>query len=142
VAHLAQYDAGIEIRRQALIYPSLDYTMTLPSVEENGTGYLLEKEGIAWYFDNYFQHCENRKTASPLFMEFSKRLPRTLVITAEFCPLRDEGIAYAAKVKTAGLHVEHLHLDDMIHAFMNMENLAKTACATAYRCIAAFLNRG
>jgi acetyl esterase/lipase len=141
VAHLAQYDAGVDIQRQTLIYPSLDYTMTSPSVAENGTGYLLQKERIAWYFDNYFQHCENRKSASPLFMEFSAGLPETLVVTAEFCPLRDEGVAYAAKVKAAGPHVEHLHLDDMIHAFMNMEDLAKTACATVYRRIAEFLNR-
>jgi acetyl esterase/lipase len=142
VAHLAQYDAGIEIRRQTLIYPSLDYTMTSPSVEENGTGYLLEKRRIGWYFDNYFQHCENRKSASPLFMAFSEALPETLVITAQFCPLRDEGVAYAAKMKAAGLRVEHLHLDDMIHAFLNMENLAKKACTAVYRRIAEFLNRG
>jgi acetyl esterase/lipase len=142
LAHLAQYDAGVDIRRQALIYPSLDYTMSQPSVEENGTGYLLEKERIAWYFDNYFQHCENRKSASPLFMEFSAALPETLVVTAQFCPLRDEGAAYVAKVKATGPYVEHLHLGDMIHAFMNMENLAKTACATVYRRIAEFLNRG
>jgi acetyl esterase len=141
VAHLAQYDAGVDIQRQILIYPSLDYTITSPSVAENGTGYLLQKEKIAWYFDNYFQHCEDRKSASPLFMEFSAGLPETLVVTAEFCPLRDEGVAYAAKVKAAGPHVEHLHLDDMIHAFMNMEDLAKTACATVYRRIAEFLNR-
>lgn len=141
VAHLAQYDAGVDIQRQILIYPSLDYTMTSPSVAENSTGYLLQKEKIAWYFDNYFQHCEDRKSASPLFMEFSAGLPETLVVTAEFCPLRDEGVAYAAKVKAAGPHVEHLHLDDMIHAFMNMEDLAKTACATVYRRIADFLNR-
>jgi acetyl esterase/lipase len=142
VAHLAQYDAGVEIQRQALIYPSLDYTMSLPSVAENGAGYLLEKERIAWYFDNYFQGCEDRKSTSPLFMAYTPGLPETLVVTAEFCPLRDEGAAYAAKVKAAGPYVEHLHLDDMIHAFMNMENLAKKACATVYRRIAAFLNRG
>jgi acetyl esterase/lipase len=141
VAHLAQYDAGVEIQRQVLIYPSLDYTMSLPSVAENGTGYLLERERIAWYFDNYFQRCEDRKSASPLFMAFSAALPETLVVTAQFCPLRDEGAAYAAKVDAAGPYVEYLHLDDMIHAFLNMENLAKTACTTVYRRIAEFLNR-
>jgi acetyl esterase/lipase len=141
VAHLTQFDAGVEIRRQVLIYPSLDYTMSSPSVAENGTGYLLEKERIAWYFDNYFQQCEDRKRASPLFMEYTAALPETLVVTAQFCPLRDEGAAYAAQVKAAGPYVEHLHLDDMIHAFMNMENLAKKACATVYRRTAEFLKR-
>jgi acetyl esterase/lipase len=140
VAHMAQHDTGIDIRRQALIYPSLDYTMTSASIEANATGYLLQKEKIAWYFDNYFQHAENRKAASPLFMDFSDRLPETLVITAGFCPLRDEGVAYLKKIKSAGLRADHLHFSDMIHAFMNMENLAKEACDAAYRTIGAFLN--
>lgn len=50
-------------------------------------------------------------------MEFTNQLPETLVITAEFCPLRDEGIAYVEKVKSTGRYVEHLHFDNMIHAF-------------------------
>jgi acetyl esterase/lipase len=72
-------------------------------------------------------------------MEFSNRLPETLVITAQFCPLRDEGLAYVQKVKAMGLRAEHLHFNDMIHAFMNMENLAKAACDSVYRNIGAFL---
>jgi acetyl esterase/lipase len=140
VAHIAQYDAGLAIARQALIYPSLDYTMNSASMEENARGYLLHKEKIAWYFDHYFQQAENRKAASPLHMEFTDRLPETLVVTAGFCPLRDEGIAYAGKAKSAGIYTEHLHFDELIHAFMNMEDLVKTSCETVYRRIGAFLN--
>ncbi len=140
VAHLSQFDAGIDIRRQALIYPSLDYTVNSASIDENATGYLLEKEKIMWYFDNYFQNGENRKAASPLYMDFTSQLPQTLMITAEFCPLRDEGSVYMEKVKSAGIHVEHLYFDDMVHAFMNMENLVKEECATVYRKIGEFLN--
>ena len=105
VSHMSQYDPEANIRRQALIYPSLDYTLNSNSIEENGKGYFLQKENIIWYFDNYFQKGENRKSASPLHMEFTKQLPETLVITAEFCPLRDEGIAYVEKVKSTGLYV-------------------------------------
>jgi acetyl esterase len=140
VSHISQYDAGIDITRQAMIYPSLDYTLNSDSIEENAKGYLLEKEKIIWYFDNYFQKGGNRKSASPLFMEFTNQLPETLVITAEFCPLRDEGVAYVEKVKSTGLYVEHLHFDDMIHAFMNLENLVKEECETVYRKIGEFLN--
>jgi acetyl esterase/lipase len=67
-------------------------------------------------------------------------LPETLVITAEFCPLRDEGIAYVEKVKSTGLYVEHLHFDNMIHAFLNLESLVKDECETVYRRIGEFLN--
>jgi acetyl esterase len=140
VAHISQRNAGIDIRRQAMIYPSLDYTLNSDSIEENAESYLLQKEKIIWYFDNYFQKGENRKSASPLYMEFTNRLPETLVITAEFCPLRDEGIAYVEKVRSTGLYVEHLHFDNMIHAFLNLENLVKDECETVYRKIGEFLN--
>jgi len=140
VAHISQHDEEIDIKRQAMIYPSLDYTLESDSIEENAKGYLLEKEKIIWYFDNYFQNGENRKNASPLHMEFTNQLPETFVITAGFCPLRDEGIAYVEKVKSTGRYAEHLHFDDMIHAFMNLENLVKEECETVYRKIGEFLN--
>lgn len=141
VAHLAQFDASLAIRRQAMIYPSLDYTLAGDSIDENATGFLLQKEKICWYFDNYFQRGENRKAASPLHMEFTPRLPETLVVTAEFCPLRDEGTAYANKVKEAGVAAEQLHFDTMIHTFMNMEDLVPDECASVYRRIGEFFNR-
>ena len=141
VAHLSQHDAGIDIKRQTLIYPSLDYTMNTDSIDENAIGYLLHKEKIIWYFDNYFQNCENRKVASPLYMEFSHKIPETLVITAQFCPLRDEGLAYVKKVQSAGIYAQNLHFEDMIHAFLNMEELAKEACQSVYQKIGKFLNR-
>ena len=141
VAHRAQFDAGIVIRRQALIYPSLDYSMQLPSIAENAKGYLLERSKIEWYFDHYFRHAENRRAASPLHMEISSRLPATLVITAGFCPLRDEGLAYVDKVRQAGVEGEHFHLDDMIHAFINMEDLVKEDCQAVYARVGRFLNR-
>jgi acetyl esterase/lipase len=142
VAHMAQYDPQIHIRRQALIYPSLDYTLSLPSVEENATGYLLETDKIRWYFDHYFQNGEDRRAASPLAMACTSRLPETLVITAEFCPLRDEGAAYVERLKAAGLHAERLHLDHMIHAFLNLEDLVRETCRSVYRRMGEFLNRG
>ena len=140
VAHMAQHDAGINIRRQTLIYPGLDYTMNSASLEENGTGYLLEKKKITWFFDNYFQNGENRREASPLYMDFTDNLPQTLMITAEFCPLRDEGYAYMEKMKSAAVQAEHVHFNDMIHAFINMENLVQEECAAVYRKIGEFLN--
>jgi acetyl esterase/lipase len=141
VAHKTQHDVGIDIRRQALIYPSLDYTLSWASVEQNATGYLLQKDKILWYFDHYFQSSENRKAASPLHMELSDTFPETLVITAEFCPLRDEGQAYVQRIQSAGIYAQNLHFDDMIHAFLNMEDLAKGTCETVYQAIGDFLNR-
>ncbi len=140
VAHKMQEDPDVDIRCQTLVYPSLDYTLSFGSMAQNGTGYLLEKEKIKWYFENYFQHQEDRKAASPLFMAITHRLPKTLVITAEFDPLRDEGAAYVEKVASAGVYAELLHFDDMIHAFLNMEDLTSTACEATYAKMSAFLN--
>ncbi|MFC7421355.1 alpha/beta hydrolase [Iodobacter arcticus] len=140
VASIAQFEPTLDIHAQVLVYPSLDYTLSAPSLNENGTGYLLSKEKVTWYFNNYFQHNEDRKAASPLFAEFSDKLPPTLVISAEFCPLRDEGIAYLARLKKAGVASDHLHFADLPHAFLNLENLIKEECQHAYQSIGAWLN--
>lgn len=127
------------IAAQVLIYPSLDYTMQLPSVDENGQGYLLEKGKISWYFDNYFRGAESRLQASPLHGEFTRALPPTLVTTAEFCPLRDEGFAYAQNLRDAEVPVEILHFEDMVHAFLNLESLVPEACEKFYRHVGEFV---
>lgn len=139
VAHITQHDTEVDIARQMLVYPSLDYTMSMKSMDENGTGYLLHKDKIEWFFENYFQHNEDRKKASPLFMEVTKNLPQSMIITTEFCPLRDEGIVYVKKLEDSGVSTNHLHFDDMTHAFINMENLVKEQCNTFYREAGAFL---
>ncbi|MGE8354802.1 MAG: alpha/beta hydrolase fold domain-containing protein, partial [Microvirgula sp.] len=90
------------ISNQVLIYPSLDYTLSLPSIRENAEGYLLDSSRVSWYFDNYFQHSENRRDVSPLHAPFIERLPRTLIVSAGFDPLRDEAIAYQARLQQAG----------------------------------------
>jgi acetyl esterase/lipase len=140
ISGLMQFEPYARIRRQALIYPSLDYTMSLPSIGEKAEGYLLEKAKIAWYFDNYFPSTVNRRAASPLFGEFTDKLPETLVITAGFCPLRDEGVAYVRKVRETGVKARHLHFEDMIHAYLCMEDLVPDACRETYEAVGAFLN--
>jgi len=141
VSQKAQFDESVDIVKQAMIYPSLDYTMDSESMEQNATGYLLQKGKIAWYFDNYFKSNEDRRAASPLYGEFSAALPETLMITAEFCPLRDEGMAYYENAKQAGVKAELLHFDGMIHTFMNMEDLVEQECQQVYSAIAEFLNK-
>lgn len=139
-SHRFQFDPGVSIHRQVLIYPSLDYTLSQPSANEYAKGYLLDRDRILWYFDNYFQGVENRNEVSPLFMTCSRRLPETLVITAEYCPLRDEGKAYTDRLRDAGIRAEYIQFDGMIHAFLNLEELVKEQCAEAYLKIGQFLN--
>lgn len=135
----AQDNPALRIDHQVLIYPSLDYTLSLPSVRENAIGHFLETQRARWYFDHYFRHSEDRRAASPLHMPIGPRLPPTLLVTAGFDPLRDEGIAYLDRLGQAGVPCRHLHFDDMVHAFLNLENLVPDPCAAVYREIAAFL---
>lgn len=141
VAHLTQHDPDVRIARQVLIYPSLDYTMAHNSVLGVGYKYLLNKERIEWYLQQYFQNDEDRRACSPLYMNYGRELPETFVITAEFCPLKDEGQAYFEKLQKVGIAAKHLHYDDMIHAFLNLENLAPSQCWTFYGEMGLFLNR-
>ena len=124
---------------QVLVYPSLDYTMSTASMETLGKGYLLERERVAWLFDQYLRQGEDRKKVSPLFMPLPASYPRTLVVTAAYCPLRDEGIQYVERLQKAGHDAEHLDFDNMIHAFLNLEDLVPDACADFYQAAGRFL---
>lgn len=132
-------DPDHPVDAQILIYPSLDYTMSWPSIHNLGQGYLLEEHRISWYFDHYFQQGEDRRAASPLHQPLPATMPRTLVITAGFCPLHDEGVAYAEKLQSAGHPCELKNYPDMIHAYLNLENLVPDACADTYQRIGGFL---
>jgi acetyl esterase/lipase len=138
-AHMLRYEPTVEVHAQVLIYPSLDYTLSLPSTAQFAKGYLLERDRVAWYFDQYFQHAENRHDVSPLFMPCADDLPRTLVLTAQCCLLRDEGEAYAGRLREAGVDVEYVECEGMIHAFLNLEDLVPEQCAELYRRVAGFL---
>ncbi|RPA33646.1 alpha/beta hydrolase [Shewanella frigidimarina] len=134
-------DKRINIDQQILIYPSVDYTLNSPSLDCNGTGFLLETTRIKWYFEQYFQTTDADiiKQASPLFGAMSAKLPKTLIFTAGCDPLRDEGIAYAKALIAAGVDVEHHSFDGMIHAYMLLHDLVKDECMATYQHIAEFM---
>lgn len=109
--------------RQILIYPAVwnDYSgaSPFPSVKENGRDYLLTAEKIEEYINMYQSSPEDRKNPllAPLLEKDLEHMPRTLVLTAEFDPLRDEGEAYAQQLRKAGNQVELHRIPDAIHGF-------------------------
>lgn len=129
----------LKFSKQILIYPSVDYTMSLDSIEENGKGYFLEKDRIEWYFDQYFLNQEDRKQASPLYGPINSDSPQTLIIIAGCDPLRDECIHYANKLQDMGVYVEKHIFEHMIHAFMNIEDLVPNECRLLYQLIGQFI---
>ncbi len=108
------------------------------SIEDNGRGYLLHSDRILWYFDHYLQGDEDRREISPLYMEFTPKLPATLLVTAGYDPLCDEGFAYIRRLEETGVDHRHLHFADQVHAFVNMEKVTSEACRKFYRVVGDF----
>lgn len=109
---------GPRIDFQLLAYPVTDCDLDRQSYLDNGTGYLLERDTMRWFWDHYCPDPANRRgvDASPLNADLSG-LPPALVVTAEFDPLRDEGLAYAKALASAGVAVESLDCPGLVHDF-------------------------
>ena len=133
VARHARDRGGPPIAFQLLIYPVIDMTCSFPSYTENGDGYLLDADTMTWFISNYLAGANPRHPdASPIFAENLSDLPPALVVTAEFDPLRDEGEAYAGRLREAGVVVTTSRYDGMIHAFYGLDGIldaAKSATA-------------
>ena len=126
---------------QLLIYPAVDQRAAHDSHQRNGDGYLLTRDLMAWFRRQY--HASDVEyldwRASPLLATSHQSLPPALVLTAGYDPLVDEGQAYAAVLKAAGVSVEQVDFEGQIHGFITMgrmidqANEAVTRCAQALR---------
>ena len=141
VAALLLRDAGEGVAFQLLIYPATDMRAVAPSHVNNGQGYLLTADSIAWYRGNYMtgEASWSDWRASPLLAPDLTRLPPALVLTAGFDPLRDEGLQYADALSAAGNRVQYVCFERQIHGFITMgrvideANTALSLCAAALR---------
>src|SRR5580698_10044864 len=99
------------LRAQLLLYPATDHpSASHPSYPENATGYGLEANTMRWFWEQYAPGASADDTSlAPLQLRDVPALPPTLVTTAQYDVLRDEGVAYAQKLKAAGVTVTHLH---------------------------------
>jgi acetyl esterase len=87
-----------------------------------GEGLLLTERSIDWFLENYLPEPSQRTDplASPLFATDLAGLPPALVITGGFDPLRDEGRAYAERMRAAGVEVEHVCSEGLVHGYFSM----------------------
>lgn len=127
VSLMARDKGEFTVHQQILIYPATynDHTPAspFPSIVENGTEYLLTSRRICDYMQLY-QRCEEDRQSpyfAPLLAGDLSRQPRTLIITAEFDPLRDEGEAYGEKLREAGNEVTVYRMKDALHGFFMLE---------------------
>ena len=111
------------LQHQFLAYPVTDRNFTLASYRQNGSGeYFLSQASMEWFWDHYLGDtpAEAAPLAAVLLTPDLSGLPPATIVTAEFDPLRDEGMLYAARLKEAGVEVHAATADGMIHGFLSM----------------------
>jgi acetyl esterase/lipase len=135
VTILAKQRGDVTFRQQVLFYPVTDANFDTESYLKFAEGYFLGREGMKWFWDQYTTDPAQRAeiTASPLraSLEELKDLPPALVITGEADVLRDEGEAYAAKLRQAGVPVTAVRYQGIIHDFVMVNSLRETHAAEA-----------
>jgi acetyl esterase len=114
---------------QILAYPITDAGERWLSYEEHGEGYTLDRQFVRWSLENYLPagHDAIDPYFLPMTCENLSGLAPSLVVTAEFDPLRDQGVAYARRLSAAGVAVEHLHVEDQPHGFLLLDRAVARA---------------
>jgi acetyl esterase/lipase len=126
VARMARDADGPRVLGQVLLTPVTDFGFSTPSYQENGEGYVLTAALMHWFVDHYVDAKDRRDPRANLLAGDHKHLPSALVVTAEFDPLRDEGAAYAAKLKAAGVEATHVPARGQIHTSIPMVDVLPT----------------
>jgi acetyl esterase/lipase len=133
---LMAHDRGdVHFVQQSMYYPVTDAAMDTGSYEQFAEGYFLFADGMAWFWDAYCPDIERRSEpyASPLRAseEQLAGLPPAFVIVDEADVLRDEGEAYAARLRACGVNVTTVRYDGITHDFMMLKPLSNTRATRA-----------
>lgn len=126
----ARDSGGPPLVLQVLVYPVTDSDMNRASYHDyDGTEFIVNRRDMAWYWDHYAPDPSARTNpyASPLRAADLSGLPPAYFVTAEHDPLRDEGFAYADRLRAAGVPVEHRHYGSQIHGFFTFVNVLDDA---------------
>lgn len=143
---MSKYRYGVKIHKQLLYYPVTNACFDTCSYQEFANGYYLYRAGMEWFWQQYapYQKMREELTASPLRAcgDELKFLPQAMVINGEADVLRDEGEAYAKKLRIAGVDVTAIRIQGIIHDFVMLNALDQTeACRTAMDASADWINR-
>ncbi|MER5956437.1 alpha/beta hydrolase [Streptomyces sp. NPDC001893] len=132
---MAKERGGVQLLGQVLFYPVTDASFDTASYHQYAEGYFLRRDAMRWFWDQYTADAAQRAetTASPLraTVDQLRGLPPALVITGEADVLRDEGEAYANKLREAGVPVTAVRYQGVIHDFVMLNALRGTQAAKA-----------
>jgi len=127
---------------QLLIYPATIMLQDTASYHANGKGYMLTKESIAYYTENYLRNLNDAKDwrASPQLAQSHAGLPPAFVMTAGFDPLRDEGLMYADALSKAAVPAQYICFERQIHGFITMGRVVQEANTAVSLCASVLKN--
>ena len=142
LAILVGHLAPVPLRYQLLVYPSTDLTCSFPSFAENAAGPQLTAPAMRWFVDHYLGGTSTSLTDPRVSPHFAAdhvvaASPPTLLITAEYDPLRDEGDAYAARLASLGVPTSHVRFSGMYHGFFSLAEFYDDAIAANHMAGAA-----
>jgi len=130
VALGARDRGGPAIAFQLLVYPALDAAGDTGSWREYAEGFYLTAAGMRWYWDHYLGGADGAAPdASPLGAAFLGGLPPALVVTADHDVLRDEGEAYTARLREAGVAADVRRVEGVVHGFLRWRAVTGAADA-------------
>jgi len=143
---MSKFRRGPAIQKQLLYYPVTNACFNTGSYCEFAQGYYLYRAGMEWFWNQYTmsQKDRNQITASPLRanLEQLRGLPDTMILNGEADVLRDEGEAYAIKLRQAGVDVTAVRFQAIIHDFVMLNSLDQTkACRAAMDVSTEWINR-
>jgi acetyl esterase len=128
------------LKAQIAAYPVTDhYTAHHASWEENKEGYILTAEMMRWFWDNYLTDSTKFEEASPLRSNDFALLPPAFIATANYDPLRDEGKAYADKLRAAGVEVVYQNYEN-VHGFFGNGEMGQQVMSEAVQFLKEKLN--
>jgi len=130
VCQMARAAGGPALSGQLLLTPVTDSDMTRPSYVENAEGYVLTAALMAWFWDHYADPADrSHPKAAPLRAADLSSLPPAFIVTCEFDPLRDEGLAYGQALAAAGVPVQQVTARGHIHTSLTMVDMVLSGAA-------------
>jgi acetyl esterase len=146
VTQAIKASGGLKLAFQLLLFPGTEFTTDTGSMNRYAVGYLMEKQTIEWFYSQVLPEDADRLSpkVSPLLSKDFSGLPPAYIMLGGYDPLHDEGLAYAEKLKAAGVKVTVADYSDMVHCFIYLQSVlpqAHDAMAKAAEAVAQALDQ-